>query len=206
MASWYERRVVPHIIRFCCGCELLAEERRAIVPLATGRVLELGIGAGANLSFYDPRTVREVVGIEPSPELREFAAAAPRADALRVSIQPGSAEALPFESQSFDTVVCTFTLCTVAEPVRALSEARRVLRHGGTFLFCEHGCSPDPGVAKWQRRLEPIWKRAFGGCHLTRKVGSSIEQHFSIERLEGHYQPNAPRIAGWIEAGRAFVA
>jgi SAM-dependent methyltransferase len=121
-----------------------------------------------------------------------------------VSIEDGTAEALPFEDSSFDTVLCTFTLCSVCTPAAALSEARRVLRPGGRFLFCEHGLAPDPGVARWQRRLEPVWKRIAGGCHLTRPVASAIEAAgFSIEGLETMYVPRTPRIAAWNEWGAA---
>jgi len=205
MASWYERRILPHVIKFGCGCPALSEYRAEVVSQAKGRVLELGFGAGANLNFYEPASVSELVGIEPSAELRAIAAAAPRADGLNVRFQDGIAEALPFDDASFDTVICTFTLCTVAEPYKVLQEARRTLRPGGLFLFCEHGASPDAGVAKWQHRLDPVWQRLFGGCHLTRPVGSSIERHFAINELKSRYQPKMPRIAGWVEWGRAVA-
>lgn len=206
MASWYERRILPHIIRFGCGCQAFSEYRQEVVSQAAGRVLELGFGAGANLNFYDPASVGELVGIEPSAELRAVASTAPRANGLDVRFQQGLAENLPFEDASFDTVVCTFTLCTVAEPHKVLQEARRMLRPGGLFLFCEHGASPDAGVAAWQRRLDPAWQRVFGGCHLTRPVGASIERHFAIDELKSRYQPKMPRLAGWIEWGRAIAA
>jgi SAM-dependent methyltransferase len=204
--GWYDRAVVPHIIRLGCGCRMMAEHRQKIVPLAKGRVLELGMGAGANLPFYDAGRVSEVVGVEPSPGLRAMAAAAPRAQGLAVRIEEGVGEALPFDAGGFDTVVCTFTLCSVADPARTLAEARRVLRPGGTLLFHEHGGAPDAGVARWQRRIEPLWKRVFGGCHLTRPVGGSIAGHFTVEQVEGFYAPGMPRFAAWMEAGRAVAA
>jgi ubiquinone/menaquinone biosynthesis C-methylase UbiE len=206
MASWYERKVVPQIIRLACGCPSLVEDRRSTVSQAQGRVLELGLGAGANLPFYDVGAVSEVVGIEPSPELRDIAVAAPRADGLKVDLRAGAAEALPFEAGGFDSVICTFTLCTVKDPDLALSEARRVLRPGGSFLFCEHGASPDASVARWQRRLEPTWKRLFGGCHLTRDVSAGIARRFQIETISKGYQPKGPKFASWMERGRAVAA
>ncbi len=205
MASWYERHIVPHIIRLGCGCQMLAEQRKPIIVQARGRVLELGVGAGANLPFYDPDNLSELVGIEPSDELRAMAAATPAAGRLGARLVNAVGEDLPFEDASFDTVVCTFTLCTVTDARRTLAEARRVLRPGGAFLFCEHGRADDPGVVKWQQRIEPAWKRVFGGCHLTRPVSGAIAQHFTIETCERGYQEKTPRIAGWVERGRAVA-
>jgi ubiquinone/menaquinone biosynthesis C-methylase UbiE len=206
MASWYERKVVPQIIRLACGCAALAENRQEVVSQAKGRVLELGLGAGANLPYYDTGAVSEVVGVEPSAELRAIAEKAERPPALKLDLREGAAEELPFEAGVFDCVVCTFTLCTVGDPGRALSEARRVLRPGGTFLFCEHGASPDADVLRWQRRLDPIWKRLFGGCHLSRDVSGGIGQAFTIETIRKGYQPKGPKIASWMELGRAVAA
>jgi ubiquinone/menaquinone biosynthesis C-methylase UbiE len=184
---------------------MVEQKRAAIIPGASGRVLELGIGGGLNMKFYDPARVSGLTGIDPSPELRAYAQAAPRAAGLAVEILDASADAMPFAHASFDTVVTTFTLCSVPDAPRALAEARRVLRPGGQLLFCEHGSAPDAGVAVWQRRLEPLWKRAFGGCHLTRPVGSNIAAQFTIEQLESGYMPKAPRLAGWVEWGRAVA-
>ncbi len=205
MASFYEKHVLPRLIRCGCGCEMLAQKRAALIPGASGRVLELGIGGGLNLKFYDPARVSGVTGIDPSAELRAYARAAPRPDGLAVEILDASAEEIPFEDGCFDTVVTTFTLCTVPDAPRALAEARRVLRPGGQLLFCEHGRAPDAGVAAWQRRVEPVWKRVFGGCHLTRPVSGNIAARFSIERLESGYMPKTPRLAGWVEWGRAVA-
>ena len=182
----------------------MMKQRAKIVPSAEGRVLELGVGMGLNLRFYDPDKVSEVLGVDPSPELRAVAEAAERAPALKVRVDDGTAEALPFDTASFDTVVCTFTLCSVCTPSAALAEARRVLKPGGRFLFCEHGLSPDPGIAKWQARIEPLWKRIAGGCHLTRPVTSAIQTAgFKVERSESMYLPGTPKFAGWNEWGVA---
>ncbi len=206
MASWYERKVLPQIIRLACGCAALAESREEVVSQAKGRVLELGLGAGANLPFYDTGAVGEVVGVEPSAELRAIAEQAPRAEGLKLDLRDGAAEDLPFEAAAFDCVVCTFTLCTVGDPMRALSEARRVLKPGGSFLFCEHGAAPDADVARWQRRLDPLWMRLFGGCHLTRDVSAGVGRTFTIETLRKGYAPKGPKFASWMELGRAVAA
>ncbi|MEW6019078.1 MAG: class I SAM-dependent methyltransferase [Pseudomonadota bacterium] len=207
MASFYERHILPHIIGCACASPAIMRQRALVVPQAAGRVLELGVGGGLNLRYYDPARVEGVFGVDPSAELRAIAAAAPRADGLAVEVRKGVAEALPFEDASFDTIVCTFTLCSVQSPAAALAEARRVLKPGGRFLFCEHGLAPDPGVARWQRRVEPLWKRLAGGCHLTRPVSGTLETAGLMpRRLEQMYLPKAPRLLGWVEWGEARLA
>jgi ubiquinone/menaquinone biosynthesis C-methylase UbiE len=202
--GFYSHVVLPRLLKCACTAPPIAKQRAKVVPAADGRVLELGIGMGLNLRFYDPGRVREVMGVDPSPELRAIAEAAERDPALKVRVEDGTAEALPFEDRSFDTVVCTFTLCSVCTPPQALAEARRVLKPGGRFLYCEHGLSPDPGVAKWQRRIEPAWKRIAGGCHLTRPVTSAIQAAgFRVEQADTMYLPRTPKFAGWNEWGSA---
>lgn len=204
MASIYENHVLPHLIRCACGGRPIARQRRKIVPRAEGAVLEIGVGGGLNLAFYDPARVESVTGIDPSPRLREMAAQAPRPKGLPVSIEAASGESLPFETGRFDTVLCTYTLCSVGAVERVLAEARRVLKPTGSFLFCEHGLSPDGDVARWQRRIDPLWKRIAGNCHLSRPVAKTIAANgFAIEDLETMYLPKAPRFAGWNEWGRA---
>lgn len=195
---------MPRLIGCACSARPIMKQRAKVVPLAEGRVLELGIGGGLNLPFYDPAKVSGVFGVDPSEALRARALAAPRPEGLSVSVLDGVGEALPFEDAGFDSVVCTFTLCSVCTPATVLAEARRVLKPGGRMLFCEHGGAPDEGVACWQRRLEPVWKRLAGGCHLTRPIASAIaEAGFSLERVEHMYLPKTPRPVGWNEWGVA---
>lgn len=204
MASFYDRRILPWLLSKGCAAKPIMMQRAKVVPGAEGRVLELGIGSGLNLPFYDPAKVTSVSGVDPSAELRALALAAPRPEGLDVSIAEGEAEALPFEDHSFDSVVCTFTLCSVHSPPAALAEARRVLKPGGRLFFCEHGLSPDLDVAAWQHRIEPVWKRLTGGCHLTRPVTKAIAlAGFRIEQADNMYLPSTPRIAGWSEWGSA---
>jgi SAM-dependent methyltransferase len=207
MATWYERNVLPKLLCCACGAPAIREQREKLVPRAKGRVLELGIGGGLNLAFYDPKVATSVTGVDPHPELRAIAQAAPRAEGLVVDVQPGEAETLPFADASFDTVLCTFTLCSVRSPAEVLSEAKRVLKPGGQFLFCEHGLSPDAGVSRWQRGLEPLWKRLAGGCHLTRPVTTAIEAAgFRLDEARRFYVEKTPRPLGWCEQGVASVA
>lgn len=202
--GFYERRILPRLLCLACASPPILKQRAKVVPHAEGRVLELGIGGGLNLAFYDPAKVSGVFGVDPSAELRAVAEAASRPQGLAVEVREGEAERLPFEDGSFDTVVCTFTLCSVCAPAAALSEARRVLKPGGRFLFCEHGLAPDEGVARWQRRVEPLWKRLFGGCRLTRPITPALTAAgFRLDRHETMYLPKTPRIAGWNEWGSA---
>lgn len=207
MTSFYDRHILPRLIGCACGAGAIAKQRAKIVPRAGGRVLELGIGGGLNLAFYDPARVSSVTGVDPSEGLRALALTAPRPAGLKVKVLPGEAEHLGFDDESFDTVVCTFTLCSVHTPAAVLAEARRVLKTGGRFLFCEHGLAPDAAVARWQRRIEPFWTPLAGGCHLTRPVGAAIAAAgFVIDETQTFYMPKTPRPLGWCELGVAGVA
>jgi ubiquinone/menaquinone biosynthesis C-methylase UbiE len=204
MASFYERRILPGLLTCACRSPAMMRQRTRVVPLAHGEVLELGVGGGLNLAFYDPAKVTRVTGIDPSPELRDIALDAPRDPGLDVSIVAGAAETLPFPDHSFDSVVCTFTLCSVSDAGQALREVARVLKPGGQFYFCEHGLSPEPDIARWQRRLDPLWSRLAGGCHLNRPVSQTlIQAGYRLGSVERAYLPKTPRIAGWNEWGAA---
>lgn len=207
MTSLYDRFVLPRLLGCACASSPIMRQRAKVVPRAKGQVLELGVGMGLNLAFYDPDKVSGVIGVDPAAELRAAALAAPRDPRLAVTVQDGTAEALPFENRSFDTVVCTFTLCSVHTPGAALAEARRVLKAKGRLLFCEHGLAPDPGLAKWQRRIEPIWKRLAGGCHLTRPIEAAIvAAGFVVQDIDRMYVPKTPKFAAWNEWGSASPA
>ncbi len=202
--SLYGRILLPWLLDKGCAFGPITGLRGLLVPRARGRVLELGLGSGRNLAFYDPKKVRHVVGLDPLGPMRSRAEKAPRPAGLAVEVLPGLAEDLPFARASFDSVVCTFTLCSVDSTRRALAESRRVLKPGGRLYFCEHGLAPDEGVARWQRRVEPLWRRLAGNCHLTRPVSPSIRASgLLLRRRQGLYLPWAPRIGGWVEWGEA---
>ncbi len=207
MASWWERHGMPRLIKCACSQGQIMKVRSKVVPNARGDVLELGCGGGINMEFYDPARVTSFTGLDPSPELLAMSRAAAQARGMDADIQGGVGEAMPFESDQFDTVVTTFTLCSVADQAAVLAEIRRVLKPGGTALFLEHGAAPDAGVAKWQRRIEPLWKRIGGNCHLTRPISDAYEHAgFAVDRQAAAYIPKTPRPFGWYEYGAARVA
>ena len=202
--GFYERRILPRLIDFGMRSKRLAALREQVVGEAQGRVLEIGIGSGLNLPFYR-REVEAVLGIDPSPEL--LARARPHAAWVRfpVELRRGSAEAVPLDDGAVDSVVMTWTLCSIADPARALGEIRRVLRPGGALLFLEHGQAPDPGVARWQARLTPLWRRIAGGCHLDRPIGQLIEAAgLRPGALDTGYLVEGPRAFTFHYRGRAL--
>ena len=163
----YAKYVVPRMIDFCCGLPPMTELREQYVPKAKGKVLEIGIGTGHNLAHY--QEADSITGLDPAPELTEKAAARAAESKQEVRILQVSCEEIPAPTGAFDSIVCTWTLCSIPNVYRALDEMRRVLKPSGRFYFIEHGLSPEAGIVRWQRALEPLWKRIGGGCHLTRQ-------------------------------------
>ena len=204
LGSWYENKVVPKIVGCGCGTPEVAALRRHVVPLAQGRVLEIGVGGGFNQALYDTDRITFFAGIDPNATLLDQARDRARANGWASEIRQGKAEAIPFPDTQFDTVVCTYTLCSVDNQAKALAEMRRVLKPGGRLLFLEHGRAPDAAPQKWQRRIEPVWKRTMGNCHLTREIGPALRRAgFDVEPMGQEYFPKAPRWAGWMEWGSA---
>lgn len=208
LGAWYNEQMVPRLIRCACSSPAIMSIREKIVPLASGDVFEIGCGGGINQAFYDAQRIESYAGMDPSAKGLEFALAAAASQGRAADIRQGFGEAIPFDDSSFDCVVCTFTLCSVDDPVQTLRELHRVLRPGGRLLYAEHGRAPDSGVAKWQDRIEPLWKRLAGGCHLTREVSNAVagQAPFAVNRLGARYAPKTPRWAGWIEWGEARKA
>lgn len=205
--NWYEETIVSRIVSCGCGMEEIDELRKKVVPLASGKVFELGCGGGFNQQHYDNAKVTGFAGIDPNGALLEGARARAVEKGWEADIRAGYGEDIPFEDSSFDTVLCTFTLCSVDDEAKVLSEMRRILRPGGQLLFLEHGKAPDPGPQKWQRRIEPVWKRLMGNCHLTRPVIANVEGGgFAIEDSGKGYQEKGPKWVGWMEWGVARKA
>jgi ubiquinone/menaquinone biosynthesis C-methylase UbiE len=203
-SSWWDRHVVPRLISTCCAQPQIMKARSRIVPQASGDVLELGCGGAINMDFYDPARISSFAGLDPSPALLERSREAAQAKGMRADIRGGYGEAMPFADAQFDTVLVTFTLCSVDDQAQVLREMRRVLRPSGKVLFLEHGRAPDASVHKWQRRIEPVWKRIGGNCHLTRAISGAYEAAgFTVSNGDKGYMPKAPRPMGWIEWGEA---
>jgi ubiquinone/menaquinone biosynthesis C-methylase UbiE len=187
--SIYQDRVLPYLIHFSMRQGNLATYRQRLVSAAEGRILEIGVGSGHNFRYYSERA-DHVIGLDPSPKLLSMARETIRSRALPfpVELLQASAEAIPLRSGSLDTVVTTWTLCTIPNVTSALAEMCRVLKPDGRFLFVEHGLSPDPAVRRWQDRLTPTWKRISGGCHLNRAISQLVQDAgFRIDRIEAGY-------------------
>ena len=171
-----------------------------------GTVLEFGIGAGHNLPHYDSSRIDRVIGVDPCATSWELASERAANLDFDVEFIQGSALDVPIEDASVDSVLITFTLCTVPGPMAALREAKRTLKPGGKVYFCEHGLAPDERVAKWQNRVKPIWKKVFGGCHINRDTaGLLTEAGFKLDELEQMYLPGTPTIAGFNTWGEASL-
>ena len=186
--SFYERRILPWLIDLACGMPAVERQRAKLLPLAHGEVLEIGIGTGRNLRYYDAAQVARLYGLDPALQWHPLAQRRLRQLALTVEPLALSAEEIPLPTASIDTVVCTYTLCTIPNPEAALREFRRVLKPSGQLLFSEHGLAPDAPVARWQQRLEPWWKPLAGGCHLTRDVPALLAAAgFRTDELDRRY-------------------
>ncbi len=204
LQTWYDAHLMPKLVTFACGQGQVMKRRSQLVPLATGDVFELGCGGGLNQEFYQTSQISSFSGIDPHAGLLDDARARASARGWDNAIREGVGENIPFRDASFDTVVCTFTLCSVDDPDQVMSEMRRILRPGGRLLFLEHGRTPDVDVARWQDRIEPVWKKIAGGCHLTRPIGAALRgAGFDVEPMGQGYLPKAPRFAGWNEWGIA---
>jgi len=188
----YSKFVLPKIVNCVCGLKPTAKQREKVVPLATGKVLEIGIGSGLNLPFYDEQRVNHIVGIDPSPEMWQLNTWQGN---IEVEYKESSAETLDFQDDYFDSVVCTYTLCTIPDADSALKEIKRVLKPDGKFIFTEHGLAPDAKVMKTQNRINPYWKRLGGGCNLNRNMEELIGRNtFKFSSIDKMYIP------GWKPA------
>ena len=186
----YERWFLPKVLDFAMRQPPIMKQRQKVVPLASGRVLEIGIGSGLNLSFYDHGKLEKLWGLEPSPELRALAAERASDAGIEVEFVGLTGEEIPMESAQCDSVVITYTLCTIPDPVRALHEMRRVLKPSGRLFFSEHGRAPDQSVRNWQNRINGVWGKISGGCNLNRDIPQLIaDGGLKLDEIDTMYLP-----------------
>lgn len=205
--GFYARHLGPRLVSCACSLGAIEGEREKIVPRARGVVLEIGIGPGFNLPLYDPSRVERVIGVDPVEGFVALGRARRERSAVPVELLVAPAEQVPLPDDHVDTAVITYTLCSVEDPVAALREVRRVLRPSGQVLFLEHGLSNDEGVARWQNRLNPIWRPLALGCNLNRHVRSLVgDNGFRIDEIDEYYLPGAPKAVGFLSLGSARPA
>jgi ubiquinone/menaquinone biosynthesis C-methylase UbiE len=201
--SWYEKYVLPGLIDAACSVRPVRKQREKIVPLAEGDVLEVGIGSGLNLPWYDKSKVRKIWGLEPSAQMRRKARKQLAGSGLDLEFIDLPGEEIPLQDNSVDTVLVTYTLCTIPDAAKALEGMRRVLKPGGQLLFCEHGVAPDARVRRWQDRLNKPWGKFTGGCNINRDILALIRSAgFKVEQEEQMYVPGL-RILSYNYWGRA---
>ena len=202
----YNKYVLPKVLNCTCGSKPINYQRKKVVPLAKGLVLDVGIGSGLNIPFYDMSKIDKVIGLDPSIELNELAIDVAEENNIDVDFMLCGAEEIPLPDNHVDTVLITYTMCTIPEVMEANKEMLRVLKPEGRLIFCEHGLAPDPKVAKWQSRIDPIWGKIAGGCHLNRNIPELITSAgFEIENMEQMYLPSTPRFAGYNFWGSARI-
>ena len=188
----YEKYLLPRLTHFACQTSAAMRQREKVVPLATGKVLEIGIGSGLNLPYYRTDRVQHIWGLDPSRELWALAATDRRPADLDLEFIESPAESIPLDNHSADTVLVTYTLCTIPDVSTALAEVRRVLKPGGQLIFCEHGAAPERWVRRLQDMMTPAWRLVGGGCHLNREIPALLEAGgFTIHNLNTDY------IMGW---------
>ena len=194
----YNKYILPKFLNCACGSKPINYQRQKVVPLAKGKVLDIGIGSGLNIPFYNSDKIDIVIGIDPSHELIELAKELANDIKASIELVIGSAESIPYPDNFFDTVLVTYTMCTIPNVVIANKEIWRVLKEDGRLIFCEHGLAPDKKISKWQNRIDPFWGKIAGGCHLNRDIQKLItDAGFSFESLDKMYLPSTPKFAGY---------
>ena len=194
----YNKYILPKFLNCACGSKPINYQRQKVVPLAKGKVLDIGIGSGLNIPFYNSDKIDIVIGIDPSHELIELAKELANESKASIDFVIGSAESIPYPDNFFDTVLVTHTMCTIPNVVIANKEMLRVLKDDGSLIFCEHGLAPDKKISKWQNRIDPFWGKIAGGCHLNRDIQKLItDAGFSFESLDKMYLPSTPKFAGY---------
>ena len=202
--NFYQKHILPKLLNVTCSLSDIEQERQHWIPKARGHVLEIGIGSGLNIPFYDKSKVSKVWGLDPSQELLNIASTVAKESVIDIELLNRSAANIPIPNHSMDYVVMTYTMCSISNITVVLREIKRVLKNNGTLLFCEHGKAPDSFIYKWQTILSPLWATLFGGCHLNKDILAILNTaDFKVTQLKKGYLPKTPRIAGYNYAGLA---
>ena len=206
IAKLYEKHVLPKILDACCSTKPVNYQRNKIVPDAKGKILEIGIGSGINIPFYNKANVEKIYGLDPSEELNNIAQKKAINNNVEIDFLLNGAEEIPLPSNSMDTILITYTLCTIQDLESSLKEIKRVMKDDGVMLFCEHGIAPDENVMKWQNRVNPLWGKLFGGCNINRNIPEIIQSSgFKLNSLDQMYLPSTPKIVGYNYWGKATI-
>ena len=203
----YDKYILPYVLNCTCGQKPFIKQRQKLVPMAKGKVLEVGIGSGLNMPYFDTSKIISVVGIDPSEELIQLAEKRIDDSMPDVDFVISKAEELQFNDNTFDTVLITYTMCTVDDVSASLMQIKRVLKSDGQLLFCEHGLAPDEKIVKWQNRINKFWPTISGGCNINKNIPHLIgEAGFTISNMEQMYLPKTPKILGYNYWGTALKA
>ena len=196
--SFYDKYILPKVLNCTCASKPIRYQRDKIVPLAEGVVLDIGIGSGLNIPFYNKSKINYLYGLDPSKELLDMAKPIAKENQMKIEFLQCSAENIPLPDKSIDTVLITYTMCTIPDVALSNLEIMRVLKDDGKLLFCEHGLAPDKNIAKWQKRINPLWGKIAGGCNLNRDIPKLITSSgFKISNMEEMYLPSTPKFAGY---------
>ena len=196
--SFYNKYILPKVLNCACASKPINYQRDKIVPLAEGVVLDIGIGSGLNIPFYNKTKIKQLYGLDPSKELLDIAKSVAKKENLEIEFLECGAESIPLLDKSIDNVLITYTMCTIPDVALSNSEIIRVLKDDGKLLFCEHGLAPDKNIAKWQKRINPLWSKIAGGCNLNRDIPNLISSSgFKISNMEEMYLPSTPKFAGY---------
>jgi len=204
--SLYDKYILPHLLNCSCNTKPFIHQRKKVRPLSTGNVLEVGIGSGLNLPYYQKDNIKEIWGLDPSEELLEMARKKAKVEDMDVQFLNAKAEVMELDDNYFDTVLMTYTMCTIPNLSQALSEIKRVMKTDGRLVFCEHGASPEQQVFKWQNRVNNVWSKIAGGCNINKNIPSIIESSgLIISQMETMYLPKTPKILGYNYWGSAVL-
>ena len=204
--SLYSKYILPKVLDFCCATKPIRKQREKVVPLCKGIVLEIGSGSGLNFPYYKTSKVKKIFALEPDKEMIELAQQETKKSSIEITFLQEYAERISLKDNSVDTILLTYSLCTIPDPISALKEMKRVLRSNGCLVYCEHGMAPESSIRKWQNRLNPINSYFSGGCNLNRNITQLItESGFKIQKSETMYLPGTTKLVGYNYWGTAVI-